>query len=567
MIRGAAVAAALIALGIAPFGRLSAQMGFSPGAAALQARLEQRLLAMADTANARLVTRELSARPHMAGTPAQADTRDYVIAKLQSWGLETWVKEYEVYLPQPEVVSAWLYRRRDAPAQRLNLTEPPVTGDPTTMGPQVPSFNAYSGDGDVTAPVVYVNYGLPKDYRVLDSLGVSVRGKIALARYGYSFRGIKAREAERREAVGLILYSDPQDDGYFHGDIYPRGPMRPPGSIQRGSILNRNGDPTTPGYPSVAGAPRVPEESLALARIPVVPIGYGNAQQFIERLGGPPAPDGWQGGLPLHYHVGPGPARARLRVRTQRGARAFHPIWNTFAIIRGSTHPDEWVMVGAHRDAWSPGAADNVSGTVTVLETARAFAELARQGIRPARTLVFVTWDAEEWGLIGSTEWVEEQEDSVRAHIVAYINEDDVASGLRFAGAGSPSIKPFLREVTRSVPDPGGVGTIYDSWLATASGDTLGLRLENLGGGSDFTPFSHHIGVPAGSLALGAEWRVPLDVRFVRMDVPVRRSRIPGAPRRGPDGDARAGAARERGNPAARLSGVRDGDDDACRAS
>jgi N-acetylated-alpha-linked acidic dipeptidase len=301
----------------------------------------------------------------------------------------------------------------------------------------------------------------------------------------------------------LILYSDPQDDGYFHGDIYPRGPMRPPGGVQRGSVLNQNGDPTTPGYASVPGAPRLPEDSLAVAHIPVVPMGYGNAQQVFARLGGPSGPEGWQGGLPLHYHVGPGPARVHLRVRMQHGARALHPIWNTFAMIRGSTYPDEWVVVGAHRDAWSPGAADNVSGTVTVLESARAFADLAREGIRPSRTLLFVTWDAEEWGLVGSTEWVEEQEDSVRAHVVAYINEDDVTSGLRFAGAGSPSIKPFLRELTRAVRDPGGPGTVYDAWLAAATGDTAALRLENLGGGSDFTPFSHHLGIPSGSLAFG----------------------------------------------------------------
>ena len=498
-----ALAVALLALSTPPFGSVHAQTGFSSRTAALQASIEQRLLATPDTASARLMTRDLSARPHMAGTRAEAETRDYVIAKLQAWGLESWVKEYTVYLPQPEIVSAWVYRRRGAPAQRLNLVEPPIPGDPATTGPQVPSFNAYSGDGDVTAPAVNVNYGLAKDYRTLDSLGVSVRGRIAVARYGYSFRGIKEREAERHGAIGLILYSDPQDDGYFHGDIYPRGPMRPPGGIQRGSVLNRNGDPTTPGYASVPGVRRLWEDSLAVARIPVVPMGYGNTRYVFERLGGPPAPEGWQGGLPLHYHVGPGPAHVRLQVRMQHGARALHPIWNTFARIRGSIYPDEWVVVGAHRDAWSPGAADNVSGTVTVLETARAFANLAREGIRPARTLLFATWDAEEWGLMGSTEWVEEQEDSVRAHVVAYINEDDVTSGLRFAGAASPSVKPLIREVSRAVPDPGGSGTVYDTWLATATGDTTALRLDNLGGGSDFTSFSHHLGIPSGSLSFG----------------------------------------------------------------
>ena len=282
------LAVAILALSALPAHSVRAQTGFSPSAAASQAAIEQRLLATADTARARLMTRDLSARPHMAGTRAQADTRDYVIAKLQSWGLETWVKDYVVYLPQPEVVGAWVYARRGAPAQPLTLGEPSVAGDPATAGPQVPSFNAYSGDGDVTAPVVNVNYGLDNDYRTLDSLGVSVRGRIAMARYGYSFRGIKAREAERHGAIGLILYSDPQDDGYFHGDIYPRGPMRPPGGIQRGSVLNQNGDPTTPGYASVPGAPRVQEDLLALPRIPVIPMGYGNAQRIFAALGGPP---------------------------------------------------------------------------------------------------------------------------------------------------------------------------------------------------------------------------------------------------------------------------------------
>ena len=498
-----AFSAALLVLLAAPAGQLAAQTGFSPGKATPQGDLEQRLLALADSETARIMTRALSAQPHMAGTRAQAETRDYVIAKLQEWGLETWVKEYTVYLPQPEIVAAWLYPRRGAAAQRLNLVEPPVVGDPATTGPQIPSFNAFSGNGDVTAPVVNVNYGLARDYRMLDSLGVSVRGRIAMARYGRSFRGIKVREAERRGAIGLILYSDPQDDGYFHGDIYPRGPMRPAGGIQRGTVLNRNGDPTTPGYASVPGAPRLSEENLNLPRIPVIPIGYGNAQQIFARLGGSSAPEGWQGGLPLHYHVGPGPVRVRLQVRTQRGARALHPIWNTFGMIRGSTYPDEWIVVGAHRDAWGPGAADNVSGTVVVLEAARALAQLAREGSPPARSLLFVTWDAEEWGLMGSTEWVEEQEDSVQKHVVAYINEDDVTSGASFAGAASPSLKPFVREVTRAVPDPRGVGTVYDAWFAETTGDTNALRLANLGGGSDFTAFSHHLGIPAATFAFG----------------------------------------------------------------
>ncbi len=461
------------------------------GPPAVAQSFEQRLLAIPDTASVRQMSRDLSAVPHMAGTPAQAATRDYVLERMKSWGIDAWSKEYTVYLPHPDTVAAWVIT--GARPQRLALAEPGT-------GPQVPPFNGYTGDGDVTAEVVYVNYGLIEDYKTLDSLGISVQGRVAIARYGRSFRGIKAREAQKRGAVGLIVYSDPQDDGYFRGEVYPKGPMRNADGIQRGSMMNGNGDPTTPSWPSVEGARRVPEDSLAIPRVPIIPMGYGNARRLLEPLAGPSVPQSWQGGLPFRYHVGPGPVRARLRVKTERGARAFHKIWNTIGMIRGETWPDEWVVVGGHRDSWSPGARDNVSGTVSVLESARAFAALARDGLKPARTLVFATWDAEEWGLIGSTEWVEELEDSLRAHVVAYINEDGTFSGPNFSGAGSPSLKPLFRAATRVVPDPTGPGTVYDVWLKDKSGDTTKLTFGNLGGGSDFAGFYHHLGIPAGGI-------------------------------------------------------------------
>ena len=472
----------------------------APAVSAQADAFEQRLLAIPDTASARRLTHDLTRAPHVAGTPAQAATRDYVLERLRAWGLEAWSKEYTVYLPHPDSVAAWVIPGPGAPPEALSLREPALAGDSTSDGPQVPSFSAYTGDGDVAAEVVYVNYGLIEDYRTLDSLGVAIRGRIAIARYGRSFRGIKAREAERHGAAGLIIYSDPQDDGYSRGDIYPEGPMRPWGGIQRGSILNVNGDPTTPGYASLPSVHRVPEESLPLPRIPVIPLSYGNAQRLLERIGGPSVPQAWQGGLPFRYHVGPGPGRARLHTQTERGARALHRIWDTFGVIRGSTYPDEWVLVGAHRDAWSPGAADNISGCVTVLEAARAFAELARAGLRPARTIMFATWDAEEWGLIGSTEWVEEMADSLAAHAVAYINEDDVTQGPRFGGGGSPSLKPLIRDAARAVPDPSGRGSVYDAWLERNKGDTAALTLGNLGGGSDFAGFYHHLGIPAAAV-------------------------------------------------------------------
>jgi N-acetylated-alpha-linked acidic dipeptidase len=475
------VTVATVLLTAQPLSRLAAQS------------VEQRLIAIPDTATIRQMSRDLSAVPHMAGTPAQAATRDYVLEKLRSWGIEAWSKEYTVYLPQPDTVAAWMFTGPRAAAVRLSLAEPGT-------GPQIPPFNGYSGNGDVTADLVYVNYGLIEDYKTLDSLGISVRGKIAVARYGRSFRGIKAREAERRGAVGLIVYSDPQEDGYFRGDVYPKGPMRGPNGIQRGSMMNQNGDPTTPSWSSIVGARRVPEDSLDLPHIPIIPMSYGNARRMLELLEGPSVPQSWQGGLPFRYHVGPGPVRARMHVKMERGTRALHQIWNTIGVIRGERWPDEWVVVGGHRDAWGPGARDNVSGTVSVLESARAFAQLAREGQRPARTLVFATWDAEEWGLIWSTEWVEEMEDSLRAHAVAYINEDGTFSGPNFSGAGSPSLKPLFRAAARAVPDPVGPGTVYDVWLRAKNGDSTALTLGNLGGGSDFAGFYHHIGIPSGGI-------------------------------------------------------------------
>jgi N-acetylated-alpha-linked acidic dipeptidase len=499
----------LVLLSVCPSARLPAQsLGFAPAGLIRQDSIERRLIALADTASVRAMSKDLAAQPHMAGTPAQATTRDYALTKTRGWGLESWSKEYTVYLPQPDTVALWMFAGSGGQAQALDLREPALPDDPSTQGPQVPSWNGYSGDGDVTAELVYVNYGLIEDYATLDSLGISVRGKIAVARYGRSFRGIKAREAERNGAVGLIMYSDPWDDGYFRGDVYPGGPMRPAGSIQRGSVMNGNGDPMTPGWASVPGARRLPEDSLPIPRIPVIPIGFGNAQRLLAALAGPSVPQAWQGSLPFRYHLGAGPTRARLLVRTERGPRAQHRIWNTFALVRGAVYPDEWVVVGAHRDAWSPGARDNVSGTVSVLEAARLFAELSRQGVRPARTIVFATWDAEEWGLIGSTEWVEELADSLRRHAVAYLNEDGTFSGPTFGGAGSPSLKRLIREATRAVPDPGGAGTVYDAWLKRQRGDTAQLSLGNLGGGSDFAGFYHHLGIPSGGIGFDGPYGV-----------------------------------------------------------
>src|SRR6516162_4468485 len=395
--------------------------GYTAAGAAAQRALESRIAAHGSADTARAHSKALSTETHIAGTPAQARTRDYVLAAMKRWGMETETREYEIWMPHTTRMQVW----RIAPdTLALDLAEGPVPADPSSWsGTEAVIANGYSGTGDVSAPVVYVNYGLIEDYAQLDSMGVSVKGKIAIARYGRSFRGIKAREAEKRGALGLIIYSDPEDDGFVRGDVYPKGPMRPSQGVQRGSVMNDDGDPTTPGYPSKAGAPRLAISKLAVPRIPVIPMSYGNATQLLRGLGGAAIPQSWQGGLPFRYHAGPGPVMARLIVQSDTATNAYKKIWDTFGIVRGSELPDEVVMIGGHRDAWGPGTNDNVSGTVSVLEAARTTMLEVRAGHRPRRTIIFATWDAEEWGLIGSTEYVEDDTLRLLKGGVAYLNQ------------------------------------------------------------------------------------------------------------------------------------------------
>jgi N-acetylated-alpha-linked acidic dipeptidase len=477
--------------------------GYTPAAAAAERALEAQAIARPDPARARAHSQALSAETHVSGTPAQAQTRDYVIAQMRAMGLETEVRRYDVFMPHPTAVQLW----RVAPRMRqLSLPEPAVPGDPTSSRAQYPTVNGYSGQGDVTADVVYVNYGLIEDYAQLDSMGVSVRGKIAVARYGRSFRGIKAREAEKHGAAALLIYSDPQDDGFVRGDVYPDGPMRNANGVQRGSVMNGAGDPATPGYPSVNGAARIPESRMDIPHIPVVPISYGNAGELLGDLRGKEVPQGWQGGLPFRYHLGSGQVRARVRVTDDRATRGTKPIFDTFGIVRGSEFPDEVVIVGGHRDGWGPGTADNVSGTVSVLEAARAVADAIKTGHRPRRTILFATWDAEEWGLIGSTEFVEEDSLRLMRGGVAYFNQDVAAQGARFGGGGSPSLRPMLRDVAAHVPDPNGKGSVYAEWRrASAVADTAEPAMGDPGGGSDFAGFYNHLGIPIAEWGFGGQ--------------------------------------------------------------
>jgi N-acetylated-alpha-linked acidic dipeptidase len=470
--------------------------GFTTQSAQRQRTLEAQAATLASPARASSLSHELSLEPHVSGTPAQARTRDIFARELRSYGITPEIRTYSIYMPHP--TSVRLYRV-SPDAKELPLVEGPVPGDTTSSAyPQVLEYNGYGAAGDVTGEVVYVNYGLVEDYKTLDSLGISVKGKIAIARYGRSYRGIKAREAEKHGASALIIYSDPADDGFARGDMYPEGPMRPWQGVQRGSVYNDNGDPTTPGYASVPGAKRIPLEQTSIPRIPVIPISYGNAAELLRDVRGGSLPRAWQGGLPFRYHVGPGPVRARVAVTTDANTHPYKDIWDVLGTVRGSEYPDELVIIGGHRDAWGPGAADNISGTVSVLETARTIGEMMKRGYRPKRTLVFASWDAEEWGLMGSTEFVEQDSARLAANATAYFNFDMVATGPNLGASGSPSLRPFFRDVTKVVASPDGNGSVYDEWRRTArvAADTAEPAIDDPGGGSDFAGFYNHLGIP-----------------------------------------------------------------------
>lgn len=472
--------------------------GYTSAAGQRERAVEASAIAAPTPASAEAHSKALSKEIHVSGTPAQVRTLDYFLGQMKQWGLQTETRTYSVWMPIPTAVHLW---RIDHGTKALSLAEPPVKGDPTSALPQYPTVNGYSGVGDVSGDVVYVNYGLIEDYAQLDSLGVSVKGKIVVARYGRSFRGIKAREAEKHGAAGLIIYSDPQDDGYVRGDVYPDGPMRPAGGVQRGSILNVDGDPSTPGYPSTDGAKRLPLDQMDVPHIPVINIGYGNAAELLRDLRGTAIPQAWQGGLPFRYHVGPGPVRARIVVRDDRATNGYKKIYDGFAIVRGSEFPDEMVLIGGHRDAWGPGTADNISGTVSVLEAAHAVADQIKAGHRPKRTIVFASWDAEEWGLIGSTEYVEDDSLRLLQGAAAYLNQDVSAQGVQFGGGGSPSLRSTLRSVADEVPDPNGQGSVYAQWRkASHTANGAEPAMGDPGGGSDFAGFYNHLGIPI------AEW-------------------------------------------------------------
>jgi N-acetylated-alpha-linked acidic dipeptidase len=483
--------------------------GFPASQTAEQVRREQLARAVPSRDTLRAQMRLLAAVPHEAGTERSRHVAELILARFRSFGLDAKIEQFEALMPRPVSRTLELL----APERfTATLEEPTLAEDPTSgqKAQQLPTFNAYSPDGDVSGELVYVNYGVPADYRVLDSLGISVRGKIVIARYGQSWRGIKPKVAAEHGALACLIYSDPRDDGYFVGDVYPKGSMRPWQGVQRGSVMDMPtypGDPLSPGWGAVPGAKRLTlSEAKTIEPIPVLPLSYSDALPLLRNLGGPVAPEAWRGALGITYHVGGGPARVRLAVKFDWQTR---PLYDVIATIRGSVDPDQWVIYGNHHDAWVNGADDPISGQVALDETARALGALLKTGWRPARTIVLAAWDGEEWGLLGSTEWGETHADELRTKAAIYYNSDTNNSGWLDL-AGSHSLELFLSQVARDVTDPRTGTSVLDALLAhqrerharDTTVDSV-FTIAALGSGSDYTVFLDHLGVPSAAVSYG----------------------------------------------------------------
>jgi N-acetylated-alpha-linked acidic dipeptidase len=490
-------------------------IGFTAEGARRQREIEADFLSLPAPERCEAHHRELTMAPHMAGTEGARRVAAYVADRFREYGLETELVTYDVLLSSVRAVQVEITTPESLKPVRLANREDPIPEDPKTAEPTLAlPWHAYAKSGDVEGEVVYVNHGRAEDYEALARLGIDVKGKVVLARSFKGYRGGKSLEAQKRGALALVTYSDPSEDGYVQGDMYPKGPWGPESHVQRGANVYDfivPGDPLTPGWPSVPGARRIPEaDSEILPKIPTVPLSFKDARAILEGLGGPvrPARD-WQGGGPFAYHLGPGPARLRVRIVVPRELR---PIRNVIGRIRGAD-PDpavagQVVLLSNHHDAWTYGGVDPSSGTATALELARALGDLQRRGIRPRRTIVFGIWDAEEFTLTGSTEWGEQNEEALARDAVACLNVDSATSGDSLAVSAVPSLRPFLYAVARAVPDPKGRGSVYDVWKAAGAGNArgygviAGARTEDpvvriLGSGSDYTVFFNHIGVPS----------------------------------------------------------------------
>jgi N-acetylated-alpha-linked acidic dipeptidase len=491
--------------------------GFPPDQWKAQRDREEQAKAIPQTERLRIYMERMAAKPHHAGSPGSKAVADYLSTQLTEWGLDTSIETFQALIPYPTT----RLLEMTAPVRfRAKLAEPPIPEDPSTAQEnQLATFNAYGASGDVTAPLVYVNYGQPEDFEYLKKQGIDIKGKIVIVRYGRSWRGLKPKLAQDNGAVGCLIYSDPREDGFFQNDVYPRGPMRPADGVQRGSVMDMAiypGDPLSPGWASETGSKRLNrEEARTLLKIPVLPISWADALPLLQQLNGPVVPEAWRGALPLTYHAGPGPATVHLQVDFDWSTR---PLYNVIATIHGSdwgsVAKDQWVIYGNHHDAWVNGASDPVSGASVLLETARTLAALRKQGWQPRRTIMLALWDGEEYGLLGSTEWVEKHIDELDRAAAVYINSDSTGRG-PLVSAGSASLEPFLMEVLRDVNDPATSKSLLDVARDRRTAARAGkagapeprereFHVESLGSGSDYVAFLDRAGIASLNLGFGA---------------------------------------------------------------
>jgi N-acetylated-alpha-linked acidic dipeptidase len=491
--------------------------GFTRAHSATERDWESKFRAIPSPDNQREYMRRLSARPHNVGTAYDKENAEWILSKFKEWGWDAKIETFNVLYPTPKERVLEMIAPTHFTAK---LQEPPLSEDPSSnqQSEQLPSYNAYSIDGDVTAPLVFVNYGLPRDYEELERLGVSVKGAIVIAKYGNSWRGIKPKVAAEHGAIGCLIYSDPADDGYSVDNVFPQGPMRPSDGVQRGSVLDfpatSPGDPLTPGVGATAGAKRLAiKDAQGLTKIPVLPISYSDAQPLLAALDGSMAPREWRGGLPISYHLGPGKAKVHLKVNFNWDMK---DIYDVIARIPGAQTPDQWIIRGNHHDAWVNGAQDPTSGQVALLEEARAIGELVKQGWKPKRTIIYCAWDAEEPMLLGSTEWVEEHDKELAQHAVAYINSDSTGRGYLQVD-GSHTLEHLVNDVARDIQDPETKlsierrAVLHGIALAKSEDERKelrqrpDLRIEALGSGSDYTAFIDHLGIASMDVRFGGE--------------------------------------------------------------
>jgi N-acetylated-alpha-linked acidic dipeptidase len=492
-------------------------MGYSTDSSHQERDWEVKFRAIPEPDNLRAYMQRLTAHPHDVGSQYDKTNAEWIAAKFQEFGFDTHIESFDVLYPTPKERAVELLEGGSNFVAKLQ--EPALTQDPTSgqQTEQLPTYNAYSIDGEVTAPLVYVNYGIPEDYEQLERLGISVQGAIVIARYGNSWRGIKPKVAAEHGALGCLIYSDPQDDGFAHGETFPVGPWRPNDGVQRGSVMDipvHPGDPLTPGIGATRNAKRLDLKDVnVLTKIPVLPISYADAQPLLASLTGPIAPAAWRGSLAITYRIGPGAGRVHLKLKSNWNLK---PVYDVIAKIPGATDPDQWVIRGNHHDAWVNGADDPTSGMVVVLEEARALGELLKTGWRPKRTILYCAWDGEEPGLLGSTEWAEEHADELRQHAVAYINSDSNGRGY-LETSGSHTLEKFVNDIAREIQDPETHLSVWkrkqlNNVLESATADQrqearnrVDWRIEALGSGSDYTVFLQHNGVASLDIGFGGE--------------------------------------------------------------